>query len=181
MRIWSRIVGGIYIMMGIIFVFCLLSFFSNKELCQSFINFIEKNSINVGFFAIIVLFIGILWIVNWIDYIYRTKAVSFDNPGGKVKISLKAIEDYISSTIIKHIEGIEGIKVKAFVTSRGLETKVNLKIISQLNITETCSTIQELIKRYLQDTIGIERIANIEIYVTNIIGKVEKNDQAKET
>ncbi|MCM8811260.1 MAG: alkaline shock response membrane anchor protein AmaP, partial [Candidatus Omnitrophica bacterium] len=161
MKIWSRIVGGIYIIMGIIFVFCLLSFFANKELCQGFLNFIEKKSINVGFFSIGVLFVGIIWIVNWIDYVYRTKAVSFDNPGGKVKISLKAIEDYISSTIIKNIEGIEGIKVKAFVTSRGLETKVNLKIVSKLSITETCSTIQELIKRYLQDTIGIERIANI--------------------
>ncbi|MCM8785883.1 MAG: alkaline shock response membrane anchor protein AmaP, partial [Candidatus Omnitrophica bacterium] len=157
--------------------------FSNKELCQNFISFIERNSVNVGFFAIFVLFIGIIWIVNWIDYIYRTKAVSFDNPGGKVKISLKAIEDYISSTIIKHIEGIEGIKVKALVTSRGLETKVNLKIISQLSVTETCSTIQELIKRYLQDTIGIERIANIEIYVSNIIGEArkEKNEESKET
>ncbi|MCM8786338.1 MAG: hypothetical protein NC899_08955, partial [Candidatus Omnitrophica bacterium] len=68
MRIWSRIVASIYIIMGIIFVFCLLSFFSNKELCQNFISFIERNSVNVGFFAIFVLFIGIIWIVNWIDY-----------------------------------------------------------------------------------------------------------------
>ncbi|MCM8811155.1 MAG: hypothetical protein NC917_05865, partial [Candidatus Omnitrophica bacterium] len=64
-----------------------------------------------------------------------------------------------------------------------LETKVNLKIVSKLSITETCSTIQELIKRYLQDTIGIERIANIEIYVSNIIGEAEKekNEASKET
>lgn len=184
MKIWSRIVGGIYIIMGICFIFCLLSFFSNKEICQNFISFIEKNSIKIGIFAIVILFIGILWVVNWIDYIYKTKAVSFDNPGGKVKISLKAIEDYITSTISKQIEGIKAIKVNAVVTSRGLETKINLKLLSHLNIPETCNNIQELTKNYLQDTIGIERISNIEIFVSNIIGESkneEQNEKAEET
>ncbi len=184
MRIWSRIVGGIYIIMGIFFTFCLLFFFSNREICNSFTNFIEQNSIKVGIFAIVVLFIGIMWIVNWIDFVYRTKSVSFDNPGGKVKISLKAIEDYITSTISKQIEGIKAIKVKALVTSKGLETKINLKLISRLNIPETCNNIQELTKSYLQDTIGIERISNIEIYVSNIIGEFEnkeENEKPEET
>jgi uncharacterized alkaline shock family protein YloU len=179
MRIWSRIVGGIYIIMGIFFVFCLLSFFANKEICDSFINFISQNSIKTGIFAIVVLFMGIIWIVNWIDYVYRTKSVSFDNPGGKVKISLKAIEDYITSTISRQIEGIKSIKVKAFVTSKGLETKINLKLISRLNIPETCNNIQELTKSYLQDTIGIERISNIEIYVSNIVGEAETKEDEK--
>jgi len=176
MRIWSRIVSSIYILLGIFFLFCLLSFFSNENLCESFFSFIKGNSYKVGIFSITILIIGIIWLVNWFDYIYKTKTVSFDNPGGKVKISLKAIEDYITATIKRQIDGIKTIKVKTIVTSKGLETKINLKLSSNLNIPEVCSNIQELAKNYLQDTIGIERISNIEIYVSNIIGTSENGE-----
>lgn len=184
MRIWSRIVGTIYILMGIFFLFCLLSFFANVDLCEGFINVIKNNTYRVGIFSTIVLIIGIVWIVNWFDYVYKTKVISFDNPGGKVKISLKAIEDYITGTIKNEIKGIKAIKVKNYVTSKGLETKISLKLLSNLNIPEVCSNVQELTKNYLCDTIGIERISNIEIYVSNIVTETQKkeevNDEEKE-
>ncbi|MCM8818496.1 MAG: alkaline shock response membrane anchor protein AmaP [Candidatus Omnitrophica bacterium] len=173
MKIWSRIVGTVYILSGIFFIFSLLSFFSNENLCEIFVNFVKNNSYKVGIFSIIVLTMGIVWIVNWFDYIYRTKAIFFDNPTGRVRISLKAIEDYITTTILKQMEGIKTIKVKAIITSKGLETRINLKLYSNLNIPEVCNNIQELTRNYLQDTIGVERISSIEIYVSNIIGNSE--------
>jgi uncharacterized alkaline shock family protein YloU len=181
MKIWSRIVGTIYILLGIFFLFCLLSFFSNENLCESFLNFIKGNTYKVGIFSITILIMGIIWVVNWFDYIYKTKTVSFDNPGGKVKISLKAIEDYITAMIKRQINGIRTIKVKTVVTSKGLETKINLRLTPNLNIPEVCSNIQELTKNYLQDTIGIERISNIEIYVSNIVGISEKDEEKEES
>jgi len=181
MKIWSRIVGTIYILLGIFFLFCLLSFFSNENLCDSFLNFIKGNTYKVGIFSITILIMGIIWVVNWFDYIYKTKTVSFDNPGGKVKISLKAIEDYITAMIKRQINGIRTIKVKTVVTSKGLETKINLRLTPNLNIPEVCSNIQELTKNYLQDTIGIERISNIEIYVSNIVGISEKDEEKEES
>jgi len=181
MRVWSKIVGTIYILLGIFFLFCLLSFFSNENLCEGFLNFIKSNSYKIGIFSIVVLIIGIIWIVNWFDYIYKTKTISFDNPGGKVKISLKAIEDYITATIKSQINGIKSIRVKVIVTSKGLETKINLRLSSTLNIPEVCGNVQELVKNYLQDTVGIERISNIEIYVSNIVGEIEKEDEKEES
>jgi uncharacterized alkaline shock family protein YloU len=181
MKIWSRIVGTIYILLGIFFLFCLLSFFSNENLCESFLNFIKGNTYKVGIFSITILIMGIIWVVNWFDYIYKTKTVSFDNPGGKVKISLKAIEDYITAMIKRQINGIRTIKVKTVVTSKGLETKINLRLTPNLNIPDVCSNIQELTKNYLQDTIGIERISNIEIYVSNIVGISEKDEEKEES
>jgi len=181
MKIWSRIVGTIYIVSGVFFIFCLLSIFSNENICEIFFDFLKNNSFKVGIFSIVVLIMGIVWIVNWFDYVYRTKAVSFDNPTGKVKISLKAIEDYVTATILKQVEGIKTIKVKALVTSRGLETKINLKLFSNLNIPEVCNNIQELTRNYLQDTIGVERIASIEIYVSNIIGNSESVEKDEKT
>ncbi|MGC8976611.1 MAG: alkaline shock response membrane anchor protein AmaP [Candidatus Ratteibacteria bacterium] len=179
MKILSRIVGTIYILIGIIFVFCLLSFFSNENLCENFFNFVKNNSYKVGIFSIFVLITGIIWLVNWFDYIYKAKTISFDNPGGKVKISLRAIEDSITTTILRQIDGIKTIKVKTFLTPRGLETNINLKLFANLNISDVCSNIQELTKTYLQDTIGVERIANIEIYVSNLIDETEKKEDEK--
>lgn len=180
MRLFSKIVEVVYILLGVIFIFLLLSFFANEEILKIFFEFLKANIFRVGVVSSIILLLGIIYVVNYLDYTYRTKSISFDNPGGKVKISLKAIEDYITSTISKRIEGIKTIKVKSFVTNKGLETKITLKIFSNLNIPEVCNNIQELTKRYLQDTIGIERIANIEIYVSNIIGESE-NEPERET
>ncbi|MCM8806938.1 MAG: alkaline shock response membrane anchor protein AmaP [Candidatus Omnitrophica bacterium] len=178
MKIWSRIVAGIYILCGIFFIFSLLSFFSNENLCSLFVDFVKNNSYKIGIFSIIILTMGIVWIVNWFDYIYRTKSVSFDNPAGKVKISLKAIEDSITSTILRQLEEkIKKIKVKTILTSKGLETKIDLRLSSNFNIPELCNTIQELTRNYLQDTIGVERISSIEIYVSNITEPSEKDEE----
>lgn len=180
MRIWTKIVSTLYIIVGVIFLFYLLSIFANPQYLENFSNFLKTNSLKVGFFSILLLIIGIIWIVNWFDYIYRTKSVSFDNPGGKVKVSLKAIEDYLTSMILTQIEGIKTIKVKVLVTSKGLETKINLKLSSKLNIPEVCGNIQELTKNYLQDAVGVERISSIEVYVSNIIGEESENFEERE-
>lgn len=180
MKIWTRIVGTLYVISGIIFIFLLLSIFANEGNLENFSNFLKTNSQKVGLFSTVLLIIGIIWIVNWFDYIYRTKSISFDNPGGKVKVSLKAIEDYITSMILSQIDGIKGIKVKVNVTSKGLETKISLKLTSGLNIPEVCGNIQELTKNYLQDAVGIERISSIEVYVLNILREEGQNIEEKD-
>ena len=169
MKIWSRIVGTIYVISGAVFSFLLLSFWANENFIENISSFLKKNIFAFGIAGLIITILGILWLVNWIDYIYRTKAVSFDNPGGKVKVSLKAIEDYITSMIAKQVQGIKSLKIKTSISSKGLETKIHLKLYSGLNIPDICANIQEITKNYLQDAVGIDRISNIEVFVTNII------------
>jgi len=171
MRIWSRIVGTIYIIAGTLFSFLLLTLWATgakESIVNKAISFIQNNLSEMGITGIVLVMIGIVWVVNWFDYIYRTKVIAFDNPGGKIKISLRAIEDYINSMLMKQIQGIRSLRVKNSISSKGLETKIRIKLYAHLNIPEICSRIQEITKEYLQDAVGIERISNIEVFVTSI-------------
>jgi len=168
MRIFGKVVGIIYILCGITFVIFLLSIWANSELINTIEGSLNENITTIGGIAIAIVILGVIYIVNWFEYMNKTRNVSFDNPGGKVKISLKAIEDSITALISKEIEGIKSLRVKNYVSPKGLETKIYLKLISGLNIPETCSTIQEITKNYLQDAVGVERVSNIEINVINI-------------
>lgn len=171
MRIWSRIVGTLYIVAGVFFSFLLLTLWATgakEEVIKKITGFVQENISGLGITGIVLVIIGVVWTVNWFDYIYRTKVISFDNPGGKIKISLRAIEDYISSMLLKQIQGIRTLRVKNFLSSRGLETKIRVKLYAHLNIPEVCSRIQEITKDYLQDAVGVERISNIEVFVISL-------------
>ncbi|MGI6595725.1 MAG: alkaline shock response membrane anchor protein AmaP [Elusimicrobia bacterium] len=169
MRIWSKIVGTLYIIAGVLFSFLLLILWAtDTKIIDNSDAFIKNNLSGLGITGIVLVMMGVVWGVNWFDYIYRTKVITFDNPGGKLKISLRAIEDYIHSMLMKQIQGIRSLKVNNSLSSKGLETKIRIKLYAHLNIPEICAKIQEITKDYLQDAVGIERISNIEVFVTSI-------------
>jgi hypothetical protein len=178
MKIWSRIVGVLYIIAGVFLAFFFLTVWAagGKGCMDRAAQYVKDNISAFGIIGMVLVIIGIIWVVNWFDYVYRTKVVSFDNPGGKIKISLRAIEDYINSMLMKQMPGIRAIKVKTGLSARGLETKIILKLYAHLNIPETCSGVQELTKDYLQDAVGVERISNIEVFVTSIKTGTDKNE-----
>jgi uncharacterized alkaline shock family protein YloU len=176
MKIWSRIVNTLYVIAGIFLAFSFLTVWATggNGYLDKLIKYIKDNLSEFGIIGMLLVVIGIVWVVNWFDYIYRTKVVSFDNPGGKIKISLRAIEDYINSMLKKQMQGIRSLRVKTGLSSKGLETRITLRLYANLNIPETCSTIQELTKDYLQDSVGVDRISNIEVFVTSIKADGEK-------
>ncbi len=171
MRIWNRIVGTIYILCGVFLVVNLLLLWAQEKLIDAYAVILHRHLFRAGIAGMVVVLIGVVWLVNWFDTIYRSKAISFDYPGGRVKISLKAIEEFINSRIITQMAGVRGLKVRTALSSRGLETIINLQLLAGTNIPEMCGSIQEITKNYLQDVVGVERVASIEVFVSNIIVK----------
>jgi len=183
MKIWSRIVGIVYILCGFCLTVGFLSLWANPSLMDKFFPLIQEHISRFGIAGMIIILIGIVWLVNWFDFLYRTRAISFDNPGGRVKVSLRAIEEFITSRISTQIHGIKTLRVKTSLSARGLETFINLKLLAGINIPETCANIQEITKNYLQDVVGVERVATIEVFVSNIIAqeKIESSLEEENT
>jgi len=178
MKIWSRLVATIYILAGLILCLGILFLWANENLLDTYQKFFTGHLFRLGLASMVVLLLGITWLVNWIEIFYRNKAITFDNPGGKVKISLKAVEEFINSRILGQIPGVKSLVVRAGLSSRGLETSINLKLMAGANIPETCAHIQEMTKNYLQDVVGVERVASIEVFVSSIITKEDTTVQS---
>jgi len=172
MKILNRCVTGLYVLCGLTATLGILAAWAtNGALLARYYAFLKQDAhlFKTGIGALGIVLIGVFWLVQWFDFMYHSRAISFNNPGGRVNVSLRAIEQFISSRILTQIPGVHSIRVRTALNSRGLETRIYLKLLAGTNIPETCAHIQEITKNYLQDVVGVERIASIEISVSNII------------
>jgi uncharacterized alkaline shock family protein YloU len=173
MRIFSRIVGTFYVATGAASSLLLLFLYADDGFHASVVVRLADRALLLRLFiaGLVLVLAGVVWVVNWFDAAYRNKAITFDNPGGKVNVSLRAIEEFVTSRILTQIAGAKGLRVRTFLSSRGLETAIRIQMMAGINVPETCAHIQEITKNYLQDVVGVERIAAIDIYVSNILAR----------
>jgi len=106
---------------------------------------------------------------------YNTSLIiAFDNPGGRVSVSLNAIEELIKR-IISRFSEVREVKSRVSVSRKGLHIKVRLILRAEGSIPEVTSRVQDAVKSKIQDTIGIDEPIDVAIYVGKILP-----DQGKE-
>lgn len=97
----------------------------------------------------------------------QERIITFDNPLGRVTISLSAIED-----LIRRLAGrspqIKEIRPDIASTKKGLRVNIRLILRSDVNIAELTADLQEMIKRKIQDVIGKEERVQVRVHVIKI-------------
>ena len=110
----------------------------------------------------------------------RDKIIAFDNPSGRVSVSLFALEDLIKRLISQQAE-VKDARTSITASRKGLSVRIKMALISEENIPEMTSKIQEMVTQKIQDTIGIEEKIDINIYVGKIIlGRSKVKQKKKE-
>jgi len=100
--------------------------------------------------------------------------IAFDNPSGRVNISLMAIEDLIKRVIVQTPE-VREVKSKITASKKGLQIKTTLILRAEGSIPEVTSRVQELIKKKVQEAIGLDEPIDVSIFVGKIL-----TDQGRE-
>ena len=117
---------------------------------------------------------GVLLLLNYVFYQAFTVSgqkggtIAFDNPSGRVNISLMAIEDLIKRVIIQTPE-VREVKSKISVSKKGLQIKTTLILRAEGSIPEVTSRVQELIKKKVQEAIGLDEPIDVSIFVGKIL------------
>ena len=111
----------------------------------------------------------------------RGGVIAFDNPSGRVNVSLQAIEDMIKRVINKTPE-VKEVKSKISASKKGLAIKITLILRAEGSIPEITSRVQELVKKRVQEAIGLEEPIDVAIHVGKILsdGGVEKRPSRRE-
>ncbi len=178
MRIFSRIVAWIYVLTSLIVAFFCLALWSGRLSLEQL--YIQRNLTIVGIIGTSLIILGLLWLLFIVEYLHKSRAISFDNPGGEVKVALSAIEDFIVKRVLAQIKAVKRMTTKAFATAKGLKLINRVVLWSDNEIPNTCGAIQDLIKKYLQDIVGVERISVIKVIVAGIsthIGEEEPKEE----
>ncbi|MCX5641894.1 MAG: hypothetical protein NTY10_01420 [Candidatus Omnitrophica bacterium] len=185
MRIFNRLVAWIYSIASLYVSVLFLLIWLDKEFSRQFFQKIE--AIHPYKFAIAgggLLFLGALWLVSAIEHHYRTRSVSFSGPGGLVRVHLSAIEDFLVNEIHQRIKAVKRIRVSTITAPKGLQVYNQVIIWAGYDIPTTTGKIQDLVKRLLQDTIGVERLGEIKVLVYRIAttgeGTTSKEDEESE-
>ncbi len=96
------------------------------------------------------------------------RTLAFDNTSGRVTVSLAAIEDLIKS-LISQLPEIKEIKPFLTANKKGIEVQVKLVLRSQANIPDLTVKLQDMIRRKIEETIGMEGKIIIRIHVAKMV------------
>ncbi len=122
----------------------------------------------VGLIAVLIFFMNILFNRAIAGKEFREKNIAFENPAGRVTVSLSAMEDLIRRVICRmgEVKDVRGARITA--GKRGLDVRVNLALHSDVSIPEATAQLQETVKRKILDTIGLEETVVVRVDVTKI-------------
>lgn len=100
----------------------------------------------------------------------REKTIAFTTPDGQVTVSLEAIENFIHR-ITKHLHGIKEIRPDVVANRKGLHVFVRVTLLEETNIPEISEEIQRVIRKKIQDMLGIEENIQTRVHIVKIASK----------
>jgi len=134
----------------------------------------------IGVVALLLIIYSLVAIQVAFGNLQREKTIAFDNPNGRVTISLSAIEDFIkrSSTRIPEVKELRA-DVKA--TKKGINILSRVIVYSDANIPDTTERIQNILKNKVQEMLGIEEPISIRVHVAKIAPRETKESKSSKT
>lgn len=182
MRIFSRFVAWIYSLVALGISLLLISISVRWLSLNQFFFYLQKiGNLRLGIAGGSFLLLGIIWLIFITINLSSRRTISFSNPGGEVKVSISAIEDFITRKVLGEVKAVKSIRCEAIPEGKGIRVTNRVVLWSEYDIPTVSSNIQDLIKRYLQDTIGVEKVGLVKVYVSRIsTSPVEEIEEEKE-
>ena len=106
----------------------------------------------------------------------REKTIAFENPSGRVTISLSAIEDFIRRSAA-YIPEIKELRPNVTANKKGINIINRVVIYSDANIPEATEKMQNILKNKIQEMLGIEEAINIKVHITKIVAREKKGNK----
>ncbi len=108
----------------------------------------------------------------------KERTIAFDNPNGRVTISLIAIEDMVKRLILRE-QDVKEARPNIIATKKGLDIEARLILKADVSIPDVTARLQDLIKSKIQDIMGIEETVTVKIHVMKISTEETKQKKNK--
>ncbi len=169
----------IILFLGCFAILYVLNVLHYKDILDLFyIAYIDDNlRVVVGSIAVVLLFINFILYRQLDVNAHKEKIIAFDNPSGRVRVALVALEDLLRRTISRFPE-VKESKVDIRASKRALSVRIRMVLCSEVNIPELTSIVQETAKRKIQDIIGLDEPLNVSVYISKILGDVVKDKRS---
>jgi uncharacterized alkaline shock family protein YloU len=116
----------------------------------------------------------VLLIKNFVFYRFFSKStkkeriIAFDNPSGRVSVSIQVLEDIVKRSSIK-IPEVKDVKSTICPTKKGLEIKIRLTLNADQSIPQITAKVQDIVRKRIADAIGLDDEINVSIFVGKVV------------
>ncbi len=131
----------------------------------------------VGLVGLLVIIYSLLAVQVTLGNLQREKTIAFENPSGRVTISLSAIEDFIKRTAA-YIDDIKELRPNVTANKKGINIINRVVIYSDANIPDATEKMQSILKSKIQEMLGIEEPVNIKVHIAKIISREGRESKA---
>ncbi len=138
----------------------------------------EKLRLIVGIVAVGFLVLNYFLANAVSEFRLRGKNLAFDNPAGRVTLSVLALEDLVRRVISRTPE-VKDVRSRIHIGKKGLKVHTRIILNADVNIPETTARLQDAVKRRLQDTIGLDESVYVQIHVDKIIPNKPKGSKLR--
>jgi len=126
----------------------------------------------------------ILFSLRYIQTIFtksrRNKSITFESPQGVVSITLLAIEDMLKKMLEEKTE-VSHIKPKVILRKKSIEVLIRGVLLSEVNLVEFTSEIQEKIKEKMNTLLGEDKQVRVNLEIRKVaLTKQDIKEEAPE-
>jgi uncharacterized alkaline shock family protein YloU len=123
--------------------------------------------LSFGIVFVLLFLIGIRLLLLSLNRFSDQQALVQETGHGKVKVSLLAVENLVKKTV-KQTKGIKDVKATVRAPEgKGLQIQIRIVISPEISVPDLTSELQQTIKDYVMDVIGIE-VSEVSIVIDNI-------------
>lgn len=109
----------------------------------------------------------------------KERTIAFDNPSGRVLVSLGAVEDLVKR-ILYRLPEIKETKLHIVKNKKGIEADTRIVLKTEVSIPEMTGRLQELVKSKIEEVLGIEEPVVVRVHVVKIVSDEHKAKRPKE-
>lgn len=183
MRIFGGFTMFFYTVVFLAIGCALIAFSLNLILTEDIIPALDyaRETINVrlaiGLIGLLLIVYSLVAVQVALGNLQREKTIAFDNPSGRVTISLSAIEDFIRRSSA-HIPEVKELRPDVKASKKGINITNRVILYSGANIPETTERIQGILKTRIQEMLGIEEPISIKVHIAKIAVRDKKENKS---
>ena len=103
---------------------------------------------------------------------FPRRAIVHEAEFGDVYVSLDAVENLVKK-VARQVRGVRDVKAKVDNTQAGLVVSLRAVVAPDTSIPETSSELQNTLKRYVKDVVGVN-IAQTRVVIVNIASEARR-------
>lgn len=152
---------------------------TSVDQARDFLVLLGEKKMITGMAGIAFLAIGCSLVILTLRRFSREPSMAFQNPEGEVRVAFSAIEDFIKRLGTKLVE-VKEMHPQVLATREGLEVYNRIILEPNTNIPEATSRIQDMIRKYVEDVLGIKEIVAIKVLVVKIAPEEVRKRKGRE-